>query len=467
MNASTATAQVLDPAERVARGRAARHVVPRSSHGEWRAAAQRVDPVSLLQQQATTRLPELVPLRHQRMLVSPFTFYRGAAAIMAGDLATTPDSGFAVQCCGDAHLANFGGFESPERALVFDINDFDETLPGPWEWDVKRLVASFAIASQDREFDEALGRRAVTETIRSYRKTMRAFAAMRNLDVWYAHLDVKGVLDRWRKDVSSSELKRVERKIAKAKSKNSLKAFAKLTEQVDGKMRIINDPPVVTRLEDLLPADRVEEVTGEISSWVESYRTTLQRDRSRILETYRVVDIARKVVGVGSVGTRCWIVLMLGRDDTDPLFLQVKEAETSVLEPFIAASEYPHRGQRVVEGQRLMQASSDILLGWHQNRDLDGVERQFYVRQLWDGKISADLTTMPAALLPVYGQMCGWTLARAHARSGDRIAIGAYLGSGHAFDRAMVDFAFAYAAQNARDYAAVTVAAREGALPLA
>jgi len=458
---------VIDPAKRAARGRAARTLVPRSSHGEWVTPPDRRDPVSVLEEQAKTRVPELVPLRHQRMLASPFTFYRGAAAIMAGDLATTPNTGIRVQCCGDTHLANFGGFESPERTLVFDINDFDETLPGPWEWDLKRLVTSFAIAAQDREFDERLGRRAVARASRSYRETMRTFADMRNLDVWYARLDVQGMLDRWSNAVGAAELRRVERNIAKAHTKSNLKAFAKLTEQVDGEVRIISDPPLLVRLHDLLPADRVDEVTAQLSGWIHSYGRTLQQDRRRLLESYRIVDLARKVVGVGSVGTRCWVALLLGRDDADPLLLQIKEAEASVLEPYAGKSEYAQHGQRVVEGQRLMQAASDTFLGWDKTRDLEGVERHFYVRQLWDGKISPELATMPPSILPVYGEMCGWTLARAHARSGDRIAIAAYLGSGDTFDRAMTNFAFAYADQNARDYRAVTEAVRDGRLPTA
>jgi len=418
-------------------------------------------------EQEKTRVPELVPLRHERMLVSPFTFYRGAAAIMAGDLATTADSGIRVQCCGDAHLANFGGFDSPERELIFDINDFDETTPGPWEWDVKRLATSFAIDAQDRGFDDAVARHAVLHTVRSYHEAMRAFAGMRNLDVWYARLNVQGLLDRWRSSLSAAELKRVERTIAKGRSKTSLKAFAKLTERVDGQVRIVNDPPLVVRLDDLLTPDLVSEVQQRVNGWLRSYRRTLLPDRSHLLESYRVVDIARKVVGVGSVGTRCWIVLMLGRDETDPLFLQIKEAEASVLEPYVGKSKYAQHGQRVVEGQRVMQAASDIFLGWDQWFDLEGVKRHFYVRQLWDGKVSAQLETMPPTLLAIYGQMCGWTLARAHARSGDRVAIAAYLGSGDPFDRAITEFAFSYAAQNARDFAAVSDAVRDGRLAVA
>ena len=457
----------LTPKERSARGRTARSDVPRSSHAEWTAPAKRADPVSVLKEQAKTRVPELVPLRHARMLVSPFTFYRGAAAIMAADLASTPNSGLKVQCCGDAHLANFGGYQSPERRMVFDINDFDETTPGPWEWDVKRLLTSFAIAAQDRGFTDADARRAVSATALSYRTTIRDFATKGNLDVWYAHLDVDGVLARWRNEVSKTVVKRMERNVTKAESKNSLKAFAKLTEQVDGDVRIVNDPPLVERLDRLVPADAALDIVEQLRAWFHKYGKTLAPERRSLFESFHMVDIARKVVGVGSVGTRCWIVLLLGRDGGDPLFLQVKEAEASVLEPFTGKSIYATHGQRVVEGQRLMQASSDIFLGWERLGGFDGVDRDYYVRQLWDGKMSADLTTIEPELLPVYGQMCGWTLARAHARSGDRIAIGSYLGGGDAFDRAVVDFAFAYADQNARDYATVAAAARDGRIPVA
>jgi uncharacterized protein (DUF2252 family) len=394
------------------------------------------------------------------MLVSPFTFYRGAATVMAADLATTPTSGLTVQCCGDAHLSNFGGFESPERSIVFDINDFDETLPGPWEWDVKRLLASVVIAGQDREFDDVLIRRAVTQAARTYRETMRSFAAMTNLDVWYTRLDVQGVLDRWRKSVSSSDIKRLERNVEKARSKNNLQAFAKLTAEAKGELRILSDPPTLVRLQDLVPADRATELAERVQGWIDAYASTLANDRAALLGGYRLIDIARKVVGVGSVGTRCWIMLMVGRDISDPLFLQIKEAEASVLEPFLGSSHTAQHGERVVRGQRLMQAASDIFLGWLQATDLLGVDRHFYIRQLWDGKASADLATMPVTMLPVYAQMCAWTLARAHARSGDRVAIAAYLGRGDVFDRAIVEFAFAYAAQNDHDFRSATESLR-------
>jgi uncharacterized protein (DUF2252 family) len=450
--------------ERVTSGRAARATVPRSSHAEWNPPKGRFDPVSVLQAQAQTRLPDLVPLRHARMLVSPFSFYRGAAAIMAADLATTPSSGKYVQCCGDAHLMNFGGFESPERTLVFDINDFDETLRGPWEWDVKRLATSFAVAAQDLGFDKSVARGAVECATRTYRQTMRDLAAKRNLEVWYARLDPEGVADRWRSDVSKREAQRVQRQADKAVTKDSLRAFATLTERVGGRIRIVSDPPLLVRFEEVVPPGHVDEAFARVETWLESYRRTLQPNRAQLLSGYRMVDFARKVVGVGSVGTRCWIVLMLGRDDNDPLFLQIKEAEASVLEPFVGPSEYPEHGQRVVEGQRLMQAASDIFLGWTRNEGFDGVERHYYVRQLWDGKLAPDLTRAKPGLLSVYGQMCGWTLARAHARSGDRVAIAAYLGSGPTFDRSIVEFALSYAEQNARDHQAVSAAVRDGRL---
>jgi uncharacterized protein (DUF2252 family) len=445
-------------------GRAARAAVPRSSHAEWQPSAGRPDPVSICEKQAATRVSELVPIRHERMLVSPFTFYRSAAAIMAADLAATPTSGIKVQCCGDAHLANFGGFESPERSMVFDINDFDETLPGPWEWDVKRLAASFTVAARDRGFDDLVAHASVRAMVRSYREAMRNFATMRTLDVWYSQLDVQSLVAGVRNDVSKSVVKQLQKATEKARSKNSLKAFAKLTEQVDGQIRIISDPPLVSPLHEVFTPEEAAAVREMLGVLFDEYTSTLQPDRRHLLDNYRLVDVARKVVGVGSVGTRCFIVLLLGRDESDPLFLQVKEAESSVLEPFVGKSSFSQHGQRVVEGQRLMQAASDIFLGWQRVPGVDGIARDYYVRQLWDGKISADLTAMPAQRLPVYGQVCGWTLARAHARSGDRIAIASYLGGGDVFDRALIDFAEAYADQNERDYEAVKAAVQAGHL---
>jgi uncharacterized protein (DUF2252 family) len=446
----------LDPEQRARIGRAARSAVPRSSHAEWAPAPDRADPAGLLAGQETTRVPDLVPMRHERMLVSPFTFYRGAAVIMAADLAASTDTGLRVQACGDAHLSNFGGFSAPDRALLFDINDFDETSSGPFEWDVKRLAASFEIAARSNSFSEKETRGVVARVTKSYREAMATFAGMSNLEVWYARLDVEKVFNEYRSRATPDEIKRFERNLAKAQAKGNMKAFAKLTEQVDGEYRIKADPPVVVPLADLLPSGDLEDMRGWLEDRIRVYRRTLQPDRRHLLESYRLVDFARKVVGVGSVGTRCWIALMLGRDDTDPLFLQVKEAEASVLEAHAGRSGFANHGQRVVEGQRLLQAASDILLGWTRTVGVDGVERDFYLRQLWDGKFSADIDGMSASALDIYARLCGWTLARGHARSGDRVAIAAYLGSSDAFDRAMVSYRSAYADQNQRDYDAVS-----------
>ncbi|MFM8237426.1 MAG: DUF2252 domain-containing protein [Actinomycetota bacterium] len=456
----------MTPEERVVIGKDARNAAPRSAHADWTPAVDRPDPITTLRAQETNRVPELLPLRYQRMLASPFTFYRGAAAVMAADLSGTPDSGLPVQCCGDAHLANFGAFASPERRMVFDINDFDETLPGPWEWDVKRLAASMTIAAQDRAFTEAEMTATTLATVAGYREAMRQFAGMRNLDVWYAQRDAPAIVEQLQAEVSAAAARRVERRVAKAEGKNSLRAFERLTERVDGELRIANDPPVVMRMADIL-GDRSDfDLTAQIARWIRMYGRSLQRDRRHLLESYRVVDIARKVVGVGSVGTRCWIALLLGRDDTDPLFLQLKQASASVLEAQVGRSTFANSGQRVVEGQRIMQTASDIFLGWDRIQNAAGEEHDFYIRQLWDGKFSVDLETIEPPALRVYGGLCGWTLARAHARSGDRIAIASYLGSGDRFDRAILDFSVAYAAQNERDYAAACAARDEGRLPV-
>jgi uncharacterized protein (DUF2252 family) len=454
----------LDPDQRAAIGRAARATVRRSSHAEWAAPAQRRDPHGLLAEQEQSRVDELVPLRHERMLVSPFTFYRGAAVIMAADLGSQPDSGLRVQACGDAHLSNFGGFASPERALQFDINDFDETNPGPFEWDVKRLATSFEIAARSLGFTDKQKRAAVTNSVRAYREAMAGFAGMTNLDVWYAHLDVEKLFSEYRSQATPDEVKRFEKNLSKAQSKDNMKAFAKLTEVVDGEHRIRSDPPLVISLRDLFDAtdaDAAEDLRTWLADRLRVYRRSLQPDRRHLLESYRLVDFGRKVVGVGSVGTRCWIALMLGRDDVDPLFLQIKEAEASVLEPYAGRSGFANHGQRVVEGQRMLQTTSDIMLGWIRTEGVDGVERDYYVRQLWDWKFSADIDSMSAATLDIYAKLCGWTLARGHARSGDRIAIAAYLGSGEAFDKAIGEFAVTYADQNERDYAAVTKALKD------
>jgi uncharacterized protein (DUF2252 family) len=450
--------------ERVARGRAARAECPRSSHAGFDLAPDR-DPVAILEEQAQSRVPELVPIRYGRMLVSPFTFYRGAAAIMAHDLASTPRAGLRAQLCGDAHLSNVGGFASPERTLVLDLNDFDETLPGPFEWDVKRLAASFEIAGRDREFSDAERGVAVLSAVRSYREWMRKLAETANLDVWYVHLDVETVVSNLRGQQAKRQAADVKKQAAKARTKDSLKAFAKLTHEVDGEPRIVSDPPLIVPASDLAEEAgfSAEEFEAGIHQLYREYRRTLQSDRRHLLEEFRIVDLARKVVGVGSVGTRCWIVLLLGRDSDDPLFLQIKEAQESALEPYLGKSEYANHGERVVAGQRLMQATSDIFLGWISAKTtLDGAERDFFVRQLWDWKTSVDLDTILPKGLEIYGDVCGFLLAHAHARSGDRIALASYLGKGDTFDRALAEFAVAYADQNERDYATLKAAAKEG-----
>ena len=451
----------LTVAERSARGRAARAEVPRSAHAVFEAAPDRPHPVELLERQAATRVPELVPIRYGRMLVSPFTFYRGAALIMAGDLAGTPRSGLTVQCCGDAHLSNFGVFASPERRLVFDINDFDETLPGPWEWDVKRLGASIMIAAQDRGFSLEHQEHAVRETVEQYRTAMARFAGMTSLEVWYAYLDVDSAVAGLAAQFKPRQLERTEQELAKARTRDSISALTKLTHMVDGEPRILADPPLIVPIADL-EEDGGEQLFKQLNERMLKYRSTLQFDRRILLEEFRLSDFARKVVGVGSVGTRAWIALLFGRDQRDPLFLQLKEAESSVLEEFLAPSEFANHGERVVTGQHLMQASSDIFLGWVDVAGLDGVARDFYVRQLKDWKGSAELEQMSPKGLAAYGRLCGWTLARAHARSGDRIAIAAYLGAGKSFDRAIVQFSAAYAEQNGRDYKALREAVKSG-----
>jgi uncharacterized protein (DUF2252 family) len=402
------------------------------------------------------------------MLVSAFAFYRGAAAIMAADLARTPRSGIEVQLCGDAHLENFGAFAAPDRTLVFDVNDFDETLPGPWEWDVKRLAASFEVAARERDFNKSQRRSVVVTAVGKYREAMRRMVEERNLDVWYQRLDVSSLIDHWEGEAKKKEIKAFERDVAKARTKDSMRAFAKLTHEVDGEPRIVSDPPLIVPFEELF-ADRAEEAEGRLRGILEDYGSSLPNDCRHLFEQFRYVHAARKVVGVGSVGTRAYIALFVGRDGHDPLFLQAKEAEASVLEPFAAPSEYEHHGQRVVEGQRLMQAASDIFLGWLTAKGPDDELRDFYVRQLWDQKGSARVDVMTPREMTAYAEICGSTLARAHGRSGDRIAIGAYLGRGYAFDRAMAEFADAYADQNQRDYDAFrdavadgTVAAQEG-----
>ncbi|WP_020144359.1 DUF2252 domain-containing protein [Terracoccus sp. 273MFTsu3.1] len=455
----------LSPDERVARGKGARNETPRSSHATWEPTTNRPDPVALLEQQATSRVPELVPLRYGRMLVSPFTFYRGAALIMASDLAATPRSGFTAQICGDAHLSNFGVFASPERRLVFDMNDFDETLPGPWEWDVKRLGTSFEIAGRDRGFSAADRRAVVRACVAEYRTRMQQHAAARNLEVWYAHIEVEKVFELLKSSISKKQQAKAQANLAKARTRDSMQAFTKLTREVDGQRRIISDPPLIVPIEDLAPeGTSSEDVGGELRGLLRSYRRTLETDRRTLLESFDYVHAARKVVGVGSVGTRAWIILMLGRDGQDPLFLQAKEAQESVLERFVGRSRYANHGQRVVAGQRLMQATSDIFLGWQRVNGFDGQVRDFYLRQLRDWKGSAEVDTMSAGVMSTYARVCGATLARAHARSGDRIALASYLGTSDTFDRAIADFASSYADQNERDYEALVEAVRTGRL---
>src|ERR1700728_970142 len=447
----------MTPAERTERGKTARAEVPRESHAEFDPPSDRPDPLGLLEEQAEARVPELVPIRWGRMMVSPFTYYRGAALPMASDLATTPVTGLAVQACGDAHLSNFGIFGSAERRLVFDINDFDETTPGPWEWDVKRLAASMEVAARGNGFGGKDRREIVTATVTSYRKAMRDFAKMTDLDVWYARADVDQIRAQFEPQLKARQRKAVDKGTTKARTRDSLQELDKLTHLVDGRPRIVADPPLIVPIADVVPTQMDQEtVAAQIQDLIAKYRRTLETDRRFLLEQYEYADGASKVVGVGSVGTRCWISLMLGRDESDPLFLQVKEAQASVLSRFVGASKYANMGQRVVAGQRLMQASSDIFLGWQRaEAGMDGKQRDFYVRQLRDWKYSIAIEDLVPRGMRIYGQACGWTLARAHARSGDRIAIAAYLGSSDAFDRAITQFAAAYADQNERDHQAL------------
>ena len=457
--------QHLTPAERRVRGKAARAEVPRESHAQWEPPADRPDPVALLESQGASRVPDLVPVRYGRMMETPFTYFRGAALPMASDLAATPATGLIVQACGDAHLSNFGLFGSPERRLVFDVNDFDETLPAPWEWDVKRLAASLEVAARENGFSDKDRRKIVIATVRRYRQVMRTLSGEGNLDVWYTMVDIDEFRSRFDGMLKQGQRKALDKGLAKARTRDSMQELAKLTQLEDGQPRIISDPPVIVPLRDLLGelAGAVN-IEKELRGLIAKYRRTLQPDRRVLLEQFEFTDMARKVVGVGSVGTRCWIILMLGRDESDPLFLQVKEAEESVLARFAGASRYGHQGERVVNGQRLMQATSDIFLGWQRVSGLDGQTRDFYVRQLRDWKFSVDIATMIPRGLRLYGELCGLTLARAHARSGDEVAIAAYLGASDAFENAIADFSAAYADQNERDFQAFTAAIAAGRL---
>ncbi len=460
--------------DRRAEGKAARSHTPPEGHSRWVPAADRPDPVALLEAQNLTREPDLVPVRHGRMMVSPFTFYRGAAKVMAADLKDTPSAGLNVQLCGDAHLSNFGGFASPERTLLFDLNDFDETLPGPFEYDVKRMAASFTIAARNNGFSPADAAATTLAAVRAYREAMAEFAEMGNMDIWYSRLTEQEVMEavrgmtkgaRTKKEAVQAKIdeKRAQKNVQKTHTRDSLQALSKLAEVVDGRYRIVSQPPVVIPARDLeamygYSADQVEEM---VQQQFRAYRATLQEDRRHLLERFEIVDAARKVVGVGSVGTRAFIVLLEGRDEQDPLFLQVKEATASVLEDHLPKSRFEEPGERVVQGQRLMQAASDIYLGWTK-----GVEagRHLYWRQLRDMKGSALVEMMNPVMLGIYGGLCGWTLARAHARSGDAIALAAYLGKSDKFDRSITDFSKRYADQNERDYQAFAQAIRSGRL---
>ncbi len=442
----------LSVEERQARGRAARAHTPRSSHANWAEAPDRTDPISLLEQQAITRLPELIPIRYARMRISPFTFLRGSAIVMAQDLARTPSTGITTQLCGDCHLSNFGLYASPERALLFDINDFDETLPGPWEWDVKRLAASFYVAGRGNGFSEAGCRHAVLAVVRSYRLRMAEYAGMQTLDVWYSRVTAEDLLER----VTGAQKKKAQQGIAKAQQSNSLKALSKLTDVVDGHLVITNDPPLVMRITE-------DQAEAEIRSLFDQYQQSLRAARRHVLEHFQIVDAAMKVVGVGSVGTRCFIALLIGRDASDPLFLQIKEAEASVLSAYLPKSGYKHQGERVVVGQELMQSASDIFLGWMTGP----VGRYFYWRQLRDMTASVQVETLMPTDLALYGELCGWALARAHARAGDPVEIAAYLGASEAFDLAIARFAEAYANQTERDYQSFLAAIKSGRIKAA
>jgi len=420
--------------------------------------------VRVLAAQDTARVAELIPIRHQRMAESAFAFYRGACAVMAADLGAQTTSGVDAQMCGDAHLLNFGGFAAPDRRLVFSLNDFDETMRGPFEWDVQRLAASFAIACRANGFAADRRHPILLSVLGSYRRAMRSFAAMRSLDIWYARLDVDQIVRRFGADVGAAEMGTLRRVVMKAEAHDNIHATARFTRMIGGKRRFVDMPPTLVRLDELDAAGERDHLATAAGELLPAYLSTLSADRRLLLERFEVTDIARKVVGVGSVGMRAWVMLLVGRDDDDPLVLQFKEAQPSVYEPYLGPSGCDNHAQRVVEGQRMMQAATDILLGWQRTPGFDGVDRDQYVRQMWDMKGSADITTMTPRGMHLYADMCGWTLARAHARSGDPVAIAAYLGASDVFDRSMATFAEAYADQNELDHAALTEAVSRGSM---
>ena len=463
------------PEESAARGIALRDEIPLASHASWEEPDERPDPIELLRSQGKTRVKQLLPLRYERMSASAFTFYRGGALIMASDLSGTPSTGIRVQACGDAHISNFGLFLSPERRTVFDINDFDETAPGPWEWDVKRLAASVEICGRDNGFSKKQRKAAVRECVRGYREAMLRFARMGNLDVWYAHLDMDTLQDVVKVDKSTK--KAADKVLKKSKNKNSARAVRKLTEVVDGKLRIISDPPLIVPLRDLAanldghPASsNLEHMFGNerterlIASILTAYKRSLPPDRRHLVSSYKPIDMAHKVVGVGSVGTRAWIIVLKGANEDDSLVLQVKEAQESVLERFVGKAKARCHGERVVWGLHAMQTASDPLLGWCRLPDPNGKGKDYYVRQLWDGKGSLNLSLLNPEQLTKFARTCGWTLAHAHARTGDRFAIAAYLGETDEFDRALAKFARAYAKQNEADYRRFMEARKAGEL---
>jgi len=455
------------PKQRREAGRARREVAPLESHGEFARPATARDAVTLLEEQSADRVPELVPIRYGRMLQTEFSFYRGAARVMAADLAATARSGLDVQMCGDAHVTNFGFYGSPERRLVFDANDFDETLPGPFEFDVKRLLASLVVAGRENGLSRKRTRAVAVAAGASYRTAMVEFAGARDMEVWYSHIDTDELQQRFTARLDEVRRKRLDRALAKSRTRDTLQAFGKLTEMVDGRLRLRADPPLIVPLRDLLPDTEGRDLREAFRELVADYRSSLQVDRRTLLERYTFVDMARKVVGVGSVGTRCWVVLLVGRDDNDPLLLQIKEAPPSVHAEFVGASRYENQGQRVVSGQRLMQQASDIFLGWQRTAGVDEVARDFYFRQLRDWKGALTIEELRPEGLQIYGEVCAWCLARAHARSGDRIAIAGYLGSSPTFEQAVAEFAETYADVNAGDHGLLAAAAATGRVPVA